>query len=1110
VIVEFDITLAGVIANGTLATNQAQLLVDGVALADSDDPNINGPADPDVAGDEDPTQVQIDSAPVFQVEKVSAYVTGDPGVLLGDETLRYTITVKNVGNDNATDTTLRDDIPVNTTYVAGSTTLNGAAVPDVGGLPPFSSGLLLHAPEDPTPGAMRADPSSTPSNVATLVFDVVVDGNVPDGTVISNQAFVSAIAGGVVDQPSDDPRTPLPDDPTRDVVGNAPLLFAPKSVVIGVDGGTPGLVDPGDVLHYTITVSNSGAAPATGAVLTDAVPANTTYVADSVTLNGLPVGQPDGGVFPLAAGIPISSSDLTPPLPLAGVLSPGQSAVIEFDLQVDAGVPAGTLISNQAVVSSDPVPSLLTDGDGNPATGPEPTVVVVGDGQQLTITKQVAVVGGGPAFAGGQLEYVVRVVNIAAVPALSVVITDNLDDPTPGQLAYVGGSATLNGSTTGISVAGSVLTADYSTPYGPLQPGQAAVLRFRAVIDPSLAIGTNVTNIGEVTWNVPPQTASASVSVAVGGSPGVGALNGTLWHDADFDRSLSAGERLLGGWTVTLYRNGQPLQAAVTQADGTYRIGGIEPNDVTGDQYELRFTAPGAGPNTAALGRAESAFTNGLQTITDVVVPSGSNLLGLDLPIDPNGVVYRALERIPVAGATLTLLDGPGGAPVPSSCFDDPVQQGQVTLGDGYYKFDLNFSDAACPSGGSFVIAVVAGPEFAPGYSQIIPPISGPATPPLSVPACPGGVDDAIPATAQHCEAQPSEFAPPPSVPARSAVLGGAVGITKTTPSLVVSRGELVPYEITVHNDLGVAIPDLTVVDRTPAGFRYVEDSARVDGVPVEPTVNGLELTWTDVGVPAANRRTLRLLLAVSAGVSEGEFVNRAQAVSSLTGLALSGEASATVRVAPDPTFACTDVMGKVFDDANRNGRQDSGELGLPGVRLVTVRGLVATTDAHGRYHITCAAVPRDDRGSNFVLKLDDRTLPTGYRMSTRQVQVQRATRGKALRINYAASIHRVVGLDMADAVFEPGSTQMRPEWKPRLELLLDELEKAPATLRLSYVADVEDAGLVDRRLDAVKKQIARMWKARKGGYDLTIEPEVFWRRGAPPERPTARVRGRK
>jgi hypothetical protein len=47
-------------------------------------------------------------------------------------------------------------------------------------------------------------------------------------------------------------------------------------------------------------------------------------------------------------------------------------------------------------VGSLEVPTLLTDGDGNPATGPEPTIVVVGDGQQLAVTKSVAVVGGGP------------------------------------------------------------------------------------------------------------------------------------------------------------------------------------------------------------------------------------------------------------------------------------------------------------------------------------------------------------------------------------------------------------------------------------------------------------------------------------------------------------------------------------------------------------------------------------------------------------------------------------------------------------------------------------------------------------------------------------------
>jgi hypothetical protein len=165
----------------------------------------------------------------------------------------------------------------------------------------------------------------------------------------------------------------------------------------------------------------------------------------------------------------------------------------------------------------------------------------------------------------------------------------------------------------------------------------------------------------------------------------------------------------------------------------------------------------------------------------------------------------------------------------------------------------------------------------------------------------------------------------------------------------------------------------------------------------------------------------------------------------------------------------------------------------------VTARGLIATTDQHGRFHITCAVVPNEDRGSNFVLKLDDRSLPSGYRLSTRQLQIKRATRGKALRFNFGASIHRVVGLDMADAVFEPGSMEIRPQWRPRIALLLDELKKAPGILRLSYVADVEDEGLVEDRLDAVEKQIAEAWETL-GDYELTIESEVFWRRGSPLE----------
>ena len=1132
IVVQFDITLAAAIANGTVVTNQADLIA-AVQIADSDDPNVNGQSDPDVAGDEDPTRVTVQSAPYFDVDKISTDINGDPDVLLAGDQLRYTITVRNTGTSEATDAMLRDSVPANTTYVPGSTTLNGAVVADApGGVSPLVSGIAITTPAAGTPGLMPPAAAPGPQYSATIVFVVRINDDVVDGTIIANQGFVSAPAGGVFDRPSDDPDTAAVDDPTRDLVGDLPFLFAVKTAALQVDGVSPGIVDPGDVLRYTITIYNNGNVPATDVVLRDVVPANTTYVADTLTLNGLAVGRPDGGVSPLVAGVYVSSSDLTPPLPGAGqgTLTAQESAVVTFDLMVNAGVAAGTLITNQAVIDTAELPNVLTDGDGNPATGPEPTIVVVGDVQQLRITKDVSVVGGGPALPGAIVEYVVQVTNIGAVPAYSVVLRDDLD-ATPGQLTYVGGSATLNGGANGIVVAGQLLTANYSTAFGPLQPGRVITLRFRATLYASLAIGTRVTNTGTVYWNDPQQQASASVSIDIGGIPGVGLVNGRVWHDADFDRVFDANEIALAGWSVDLYLNDALAHTATTAADGIYRMSGIEPNYATSDRYELRFRRPGAGATTAMLGRADSEFTNDLQRITDIAVLSGGNLQNLNLPIDPNGIIYNALSRSPVSGATVTLATS-GGAELPSACFYDTNQQRQVTLADGYYKFDLSFADPACPSGGSYLLQVTPpSSAYLPGVSDIIPPQSSAATAAFIVPSCPASIDDAVPATAQHCEATPSELPPPPSVAPRTSGtiyylhvtfdssfvpgtsqifnnhipldldLDESVAITKTTPMINVARGQLVPYTITVANGVGVNLPDVTVVDRFPAGFRYVEGSARLDGEPSEPVVNGRELAWNGLTVTADGRHTLVLLLAVGSGVGEGEFVNRAQAMSALTGNALSGEASATVRIVPDPALDCTDVIGKVFDDANRNGLQDEGERGIPQVRLATARGLLATTDQYGRFHITCAITPHEGRGTNFVLKLDDRTLPSGFRSSSQPVQVQRATRGKALEFNFGASIHRVIAIDLADPVFEPGSTEIRPIWLPRLELLMTELRVAPAVLRISYLADLEEPHLVEQRLDALRHQIDTAWHATEDccSYELVVEPEVVWRRGEPP-----------
>ena len=528
---------------------------------------------------------------------------------------------------------------------------------------------------------------------------------------------------------------------------------------------------------------------------------------------------------------------------------------------------------------------------------------------------------------------------------------------------------------------------------------------------------------------------------------------------------------------------------------------------------------PGAGPNTAKLGKADSVFTNSLQRITDILVPAGSNLLNLNLPIGPNGVVYNSLTRTPIAGVTLNMLRA-GSSPLPGSMLRRPGATGPDHASQRLLPFRPQLHGSGLlqrwqlPHQGER-----ASGNFVAGESQTIPATSGAATAAFSVPGCPGSVQDAL-AAVPFCEAQGSEFAPPLSVPPRSAgtayylnltldntavpgsnqiynnhipvdpQLAGAFSITKTTPLLNVTRGQLVPYTITVGNLLGASLQGVQIVDRYPAGFRYVKGSARLDGVPTEPTVAAGQLVWNGVNFGSSDHRTIMVLLAVGAGVGEGEFVNRAQVMQGVTGQPLSGEATATVRVVADQTFDCTDVFGKVFDDVNRNGFQDPGEKGLPGVRVVTAQGLAATTGSVRADSTSLARLCRTSiHGSNFVLKLDDRTLPSGFRMSTDLMQIKHATAGKALKFDFGASIYRVVAIDLSDAAFEPGTTEIRTQWKPRVDVLLSELRKATSVLRLSYVADTEDAALVERRMQALKRQLTERWDAEKDRYVLTIEP---------------------
>jgi uncharacterized repeat protein (TIGR01451 family) len=1076
--------------------------------------------------------------PGLAITKQVSVVGGGPALPGGQ--LDYLVHVTNLSPNPATSVVITDDI---SRTGAGRLTFVNPPAPTMNGSTAGVTvvGSVLTANYSAVNGPLP------PGQSIDVRFRVRIAAGLPAGTTLTNTALVTW------------------NTPTRTSSANVSIDIGETSAPnLTLTKSGPATMSLGQSGQFGLDVQNTGVSDAWNATILDRLPKSSPtggmcsftpqiLSAQVFQANGI---TPVLGKGPLVAGTDFSISYNGAPtceltltmLTAAAAIGQNQRLIINYQTQLDANSQNGAALTNVAgaVQWFDGDPSIPTrQSFTRTLTNGTPGVLDFQDAHtvtvvinQLAITKQVSVVGGGAALPGGQLDYLVHVTNASTNPAASVVITDDLNSAGAGRLTFVNPAATMNGATAGVTVVGSVLTANYSTLNGPLQPGQSIDVRFRAQIAAGLPAGTILTNTAVVTWNTPQQSASASISIAIGGVPGVGTLSGTAWLDANINKVPDSGEPLLQGWTVALFLNGVQLQSVLTDVNGVYRFGGVPPTDATPDRYELRFTAPGAGPNTAKLGIADSAFTNSLQRITGIAVPSGSNVQNLNLPIAPNGVVYNSLTRAPIAGVTLNMVSAGGSTPLPAACFDDPAQQGQITQAGGYYRFDLNFTDPACSSGGSFVIKVTApSPAFVAGESLLIPAASNTSTAPFSVPTCPGSLQDALPAV-PFCEAQASEFAPPSSVPPRSAgtkyylnltldgtalpgsnqiynnhipvdpQIAGSFSISKTTPLLNVTRGQLVPYTITIGNVLDAPMQGVQIVDRYPAGFRYIPGSARVDGVPTEPTVAAGQLVWNGLNFDSSNHRTIMLLLAVGAGVGEGEFTNRAQVIQGVTGQPLSGEATATVRVIPDQTFDCTDVFGKVFDDVNRNGRQDPGENGLPGVRVVTAQGLTAKTDQYGRFHITCAVVPNEIRGSNFVLKLDDRTLPSGFRMSTDLMQIKHATAGKALKFDFGASIYRVVAIDLSDAVFEPGKTEIREQWRPRLEVLLGELRKAPSMLRLSYVADTEDASLVERRMQAVKRQLTEAWDADKDRYMLTIEPEVFWRRGAPPKRSDLRVPG--
>ena len=322
------------------------------------------------------------------------------------------------------------------------------------------------------------------------------------------------------------------------------------------------------------------------------------------------------------------------------------------------------------------------------------------------------------------------------------------------------------------------------------------------------------------------------------------------------------------------------------------------------------------------------------------------------------------------------------------------------------------------------------------------------------------------------------------------------VTITKKAGKDSAHIGEFVPYTITVTNNGTEVIEDISVKDYIPAGFKYVKGSARYTNLTTGETrkfvadpVNARPIVFEKfMNLDPGSSARITYLLVVGAGVTLGDYVNKAHAINQF-GFQNSNVAQATVKVTGDPLFDDSLIFGKVFWDKNRDGRQDKDEPGVGGVKLITARGEIITTDESGRYHLADVSGGRWERGTNFILKLDVRSLPQGLTTTTENPIVTRLSLGLPSRINFGVEVPPPVAARLSEQL----ALAKAEEVKKIEEKLLKEEKFVVESIHFAFDKEQIEAEF-ENTLDSLA-EVLRLhpeWKIRIEGHTDSLGTEAY------------------
>jgi uncharacterized repeat protein (TIGR01451 family)/CSLREA domain-containing protein len=627
-------TLSKVSAQGTVTFDDPNNQPNGTLSVLTDDTGV-----PPNTGETDKTDTPVDSQPDLVLTKDDGGATAVPG-----GTISYTLTYNNTnGKRTASGVVITETVPANTTFNAGASSAGWNCTPNGNA----GSTCTLSIPD-----LVAGDAGSTKT------FAVTVDSPVAAGvTLISNTASIADDgtkgADAVPADNSSSDTTPVTAVPNMKIVKTA---------------DSPG-VKAGQVASYTLSYSNIGNQGATGVVITETVPADSTFNAGASTAGWVCAPNNNAG----------STCTIN-----IGAVAGGGSGSVTFAVTTSL-TPVGTQVDNTASIADDGTNGADPDGSDNSSSAStqfddpptlgnysDTTVFVT---QGATVTPSAAPTDDNPGFdldvtvsagftGGATVNDTTGVVTItSAAPAgtytVTVKNTDNIGQITTKTFQL---QVNKSGTTT-------VVTSSKEPSFNnQLVTFTATVTSNTAVTGPPTGTVDFFDNGNPITCTSGSQTLDGTgkatcgtSTLSVAGSPH--SITATYNGDANFASSNNNASPLTQHVNPSLNFTVNTLGDAVDDNIGDDRCD-TDGNNGNGDQCTLRAAIQEANSSPSDDVVSFSLAPNSTITLLTSLPDLGDNPNSGNLVINGPGAATLKVERDSNAATQFRILTVPAGKTV--------------------------------------------------------------------------------------------------------------------------------------------------------------------------------------------------------------------------------------------------------------------------------------------------------------------------------------------------------------------------------------------------------------------------------------------------------------